>query len=291
MTDKTRVTLPPLPQVMVEAAVRAALIEDLGRGGDLTTDSVIPVGLRTEGIVRARQPGCVAGADLVRAAFRLIDPEVEVELRHRDGERVEAGDTIATVIGEARSILMGERVALNYLGHLSGIATATAGIVDAIAAAQGRTRVACTRKTTPGLRAMEKHAVRAGGGINHRFGLDDGVLIKDNHIALAGGIREAVERARERVGHMVKIEVEVDTIAQLEEAISIGVDAVLLDNMGPTDIAVAVDFVAGRAVTEASGGVTPETAPALAATGVDLVSVGWLTHSAPALDVGLDIDL
>lgn len=281
MTDKTRVTLPPLPQVMVEAAVRAALIEDLGRGGDLTTDSVIPVGLRTEGIVRARQPGCVAGADLVRAAFRLIDPEVEVELRHRDGERVEAGDTIATVIGEARSILMGERVALNYLGHLSGIATATAGIVDAIAAAQGRTRVACTRKTTPGLRAMEKHAVRAGGGINHRFGLDDGVLIKDNHIALAGGIREAVERARERVGHMVKIEVEVDTIAQLEEAISIGVDAVLLDNMGPTDIAVAVDFVAGRAVTEASGGVTPETAPALAATGVDLVSVGWLTHSAP----------
>lgn len=236
MTDKTRVTLPPLPQVMVEAAVRAALIEDLGRGGDLTTDSVIPVGLRTEGIVRARQPGCVAGADLVRAAFRLIDPEVEVELRHRDGERVEAGDTIATVIGEARSILMGERVALNYLGHLSGIATATAGIVDAIAAAQGRTRVACTRKTTPGLRAMEKHAVRAGGGINHRFGLDDGVLIKDNHIALAGGIREAVERARERVGHMVKIEVEVDTIAQLEEAISIGVDAVLLDNMGPTDI-------------------------------------------------------
>lgn len=291
MTDKHPVTLPPLPQVMVEAAVRAALVEDLGRGGDLTTDSVIPVGLRTEGVVRARKAGCIAGADLVRAAFRLVDPEMEVELRRHDGDRVEAGETVATVIGEARSLLIGERVALNYLGHLSGIATATAGIVDAIAAAQGRTRVACTRKTTPGLRAMEKHAVRAGGGINHRFGLDDGVLIKDNHIALAGGIREAVERARERVGHMVKIEVEVDTIAQLEEAISIGVDAVLLDNMGPADIAVAVDFVSGRAVTEASGGVTPQTAPALAATGVDLVSVGWLTHSAPALDVGLDIDL
>lgn len=291
MTDKRFIALPSLPQVMVEAAVRAALIEDLGRGGDLTTDNVIPSQLRTEGVLRARKSGCIAGADLVRAAFRLVDPELEVELRHHDGDRVEAGDTVATVIGSARGILIGERVALNYLGHLSGIATATAGIVDAIAAAGWRTRVACTRKTTPGLRAMEKHAVRAGGGINHRFGLDDGVLIKDNHIALAGGIRESVERARERIGHMVKIEVEVDTLEQLEEALSIGVDAVLLDNMGPSEIAVAVDFVARRAVTEASGGVTPETVAALAASGVDLVSIGWLTHSAPALDVGLDIDV
>jgi len=276
----------PLPDVMVEPLVRHALLEDLGRASDITTDAIVSAGLRAQTALVARQSGVVAGIGLVRLAFHLIDPDIRVAVERPDGSRIQPGDTLATVTGPARGILTGERVALNLLCHLSGVASATASIADAIR--PYRAKVACTRKTQPGLRAVQKYAVRVGGGSNHRFGLDDAVLIKDNHIAIAGGIRPAIERARANVGHLVKIEVEVDTLAQLEEAMAVGVDAVLLDNMTPAMLTEAVGMVAGRAVTEASGRITPQTAPAVAASGVDLISVGWLTHSAAALDIGLD---
>ncbi len=278
--------LPGLPAVMLEPLVRAALLEDLGRAGDLTTDAIVPAGLLVTTALVARQPGVVAGLDLAALAFRLMAPEIAFEVQIGDGRRLRPGDAIATVRGPARGVLSGERVALNFLGHLSGIASATASIVDSLAGT--RTRVTCTRKTTPGLRAVQKYAVRAGGGSNHRFGLDDAVLIKDNHVAIAGGVRAAVERARAHVGHLVKIELEVDTLAQLEEALGIGVDVVLLDNMDVATLRQAVAMVDGRALTEASGRITPQSAPAIAATGVDLISVGWLTHSAAVLDIGLD---
>ncbi len=275
-----------LPSIMIEPAVRAALLEDLGRAGDLTTDSIVPPDLTTRTILSARQAGVVAGLDFAAAAFRLIDPRIDMSVALPDGSRLRPGDTIATVTGPARGILTAERTALNFLCHLSGVASATRGIADAI---EGyRAVVCCTRKTMPGLRFAQKYAVRVGGGSNHRFGLDDAVLIKDNHVAMAGGVRPAVERARAGVGHLVKIELEVDTLAQLEEALSLGVDAVLLDNMGPDMLREAVGMVGGRAITEASGRIRPETAPAIAASGVDLLSVGWLTHSAAVLDVGLD---
>ncbi len=276
----------PLPTVMLEPLVRAALLEDLGRAGDLTTDAIVPRGLRTTTVLAARQPGVVAGLDLAVLAFRLVAPEIAVEIHIPDGGRLQPGDTIATVRGPAHGVLTAERVALNFLGHLSGVATATASIADALAGT--RTRVTCTRKTMPGLRAVEKYAVRAGGGANHRFGLDDAVLIKDNHVAIAGSVRTALERARAHVGHLVKIELEVDTLAQLDEALSVGVDAVLLDNMDVATLRQAVAMVAGRAITEASGRITPQSAPEIASSGVDLISVGWLTHSAAVLDIGLD---
>jgi nicotinate-nucleotide pyrophosphorylase (carboxylating) len=278
--------LSPLPQIMLEPLVRSALLEDLGRAGDITTDAIVPAELTARMVLAARQPGVVAGLDLAALAFRLIDPAIEMKVEKPDGSRLLAGDVIATLSGPARGLLTAERVALNFLSHLSGIATVTAGIVDAVHG--HRAQIVCTRKTTPGLRALEKYAVRAGGGSNHRFGLDDAVLIKDNHIAIAGGVRPAVERAKAGVGHMVKIEVEVDTLDQLEEALALGVDAVLLDNMSPETLTQAVQIVAGRVITEASGRVNPSTAPAIAASGVDLISVGWLTHSAPILDIGLD---
>ena len=278
--------IPPLPDLMLEPQVRAALLEDLGRAGDLTTDSIVPAGLVTRCVLQAREPGIVAGLDLARIAFALVDPRLDFTVHRPDGSRIAPGDVIATVEGPARGVLIGERVALNYLSHLSGIASATDRIVQAIAGT--RARVCCTRKTTPGLRAVQKYAVRVGGGSNHRFGLDDAVLIKDNHIAIAGGVRPANERARAAVGHLVKIEVEVDTLAQLDEVLSIGADAVLLDNMAPPMLRDAVAMVDGRAVTEASGRLTPDTAPAVAATGVDLISIGWLTHSVAVLDIGLD---
>jgi nicotinate-nucleotide pyrophosphorylase (carboxylating) len=271
---------------MIEPIVRAALLEDLGRAGDLTSDAIIPSELSTSLTLAARQPGVVAGLDVAALAFRLVDPTIDMKIQRPDGSGVAAGETIATLSGRARSLLTVERTALNFLCHMSGIATATAAMVAAVRG--HKARIACTRKTTPGLRAIEKYAVRAGGGSNHRFGLDDAILVKDNHIAIAGGIRLAVERARVHAGHMVKIEVEVDTLAQLDEALSLDVDAVLLDNMSLDDLTRAVKMVDGRAVTEASGRITPATAPAVAATGVDLISVGWLTHSAPILDMGLD---
>ncbi len=276
----------PLPDVMLEPMVRAALLEDLGRAGDITTDAIVPDGLRTRCVLQAREPGIVAGLDLARLAFALVDPRLEFSVQAPDGTAIGPGDRIATISGPARGVLMGERVALNYLSHLSGIASATGRVVRAIEGS--RARVCCTRKTIPGLRSLQKYAVRVGGGANHRFGLDDAVLIKDNHIAIAGGVRVAIERARRAVGHLVKIEVEVDTLAQLEEALSVGMDAVLLDNMGPDLLREAVRLIDGRAISEASGRVTPETAPALAATGVDLISIGWLTHSVSVLDIGLD---
>ncbi len=276
----------PLPDVMLEPMVRAALLEDLGRAGDITTDAIVPDALRTRCVLQAREPGIVAGLDLARLAFALVDPRLEFTVQAPDGTAIRPGDRIATISGPARGVLMGERVALNYLSHLSGIASATNRVVRAIEGS--RARICCTRKTIPGLRSLQKYAVRVGGGANHRFGLDDAVLIKDNHIAIAGGVRVAIERARRAVGHLVKIEVEVDTLAQLEEALSVGMDAVLLDNMGPDMLREAVRLIDGRAISEASGRVTPETAPALAATGVDLISIGWLTHSVSVLDIGLD---
>jgi nicotinate-nucleotide pyrophosphorylase (carboxylating) len=278
--------IPPLPAIMIEPSVRAALLEDLGRAGDLTTDSIVPAEAQTTCAVVARQPGVVAGLDFALWAFRLIDPRIEVRVALPDGSRLRPGDQIATVTGPARGILTAERVALNFLSHLSGVASATRGIADAIEGTNAR--VCCTRKTMPGLRAAQKYAVRVGGGSNHRFGLDDAVLIKDNHVAIAGGVRLAVERARAGVGHLVKIELEVDTIAQLREAMELHVDAVLLDNMGPDLLREAVSIVDGRAITEASGRIRPETALAIAQAGVDLLSVGWLTHSAQVLDIGLD---
>jgi nicotinate-nucleotide pyrophosphorylase (carboxylating) len=275
-----------LPTIMIEPLVRMALLEDLGRAGDLTTDAIVPIDRRTTTLLVARQPGVVAGIDLARLAFQLIDPAIEMRTERVDGAAVAPGAVIATITGPARGILTAERVALNFLCRLSGIATATASVVAAVR--DFKTKIVCTRKTTPGLRVIEKYAVRVGGGSNHRFGLDDAVLIKDNHVAIAGSITEALKRTRDGVGHLVKIEIEVDTLDQLREALDCGVDAVLLDNMDPATLTKGVAMVAGRAVTEASGRITPATAPQIAATGVNLISIGWLTHSVGVLDIGLD---
>ena len=279
-------TLVPLRRILIEPLVRGALLEDLGRAGDLTTDSIVPVEVLARAALVARESGVVAGLDLAKLAFALIDPEIAVEIAANDGSVVEPGAVIARISGPARGILTAERTALNFLGHLSGIASVTASIVAAVRGTKAK--IVCTRKTTPGLRAVEKYAVRAGGGANHRFGLDDALLIKDNHVAIAGGVVPALRRARAGVGHLVKIEVEVDTLDQLREALGEGADAVLLDNMSLEMLAKAVAIVDGRAITEASGRVTPKSAPSIAATGVDLISVGWLTHSATVLDIGLD---
>ena len=279
-------TVPSLPSLMLEPLVRMALLEDLGRAGDLTTDAIVLAQARAEAALVARQPGVVAGLDLATLAFRLVHPAITIRIERPDGTRLVPGDCLATIEGPARGMLTAERVALNFLGHLSGVATATATLVDAV---QGhKARICCTRKTMPGLRSVQKYAVRVGGGSNHRFGLDDGVLIKDNHVAAAGSVAAAIRAARSGVGHLVKIEVEVDTLDQLDEAMATGVDAVLLDNMGPDMLAEAVRRIAGRAIAEASGRITPATAPAIAAAGVDLISAGWLTHSASVLDIGLD---
>lgn len=270
-----------------EPIVRAALVEDLGRAGDITTDSIVPVDAVATARVAARKDGRVAGLEVALSAFRMLDPAAELRVEHGDGADVAPGATIATVTARARALLTAERTALNLLGRLSGIATATRALVREVEGT--RARIVCTRKTTPGLRVLEKHAVRLGGGFNHRFGLDDAVLVKDNHIAVAGGIRPAVERVRAAIGHMVKVEVEVDTLAQLEELLTLPVDVVLLDNMDPPTLRRAVAMVDGRMVTEASGNVTLSTVRAIAESGVDMISVGWLTHSAPNLDVGLDM--
>ena len=279
-------TVPSLPALMLEPLVRAALLEDLGRAGDITTDAVVPKQARAETALVARQPGVVAGLDLAALAFRLVEPEIAVRIDRPDGTRLQPGDRVATIEGSARGVLTAERVALNFLGHLSGVASATATLVEAV---QGhKARICCTRKTMPGLRAVQKYAVRVGGGVNHRLGLDDAVLIKDNHVVAAGGVKPAILAARNAIGHLVKIEVEVDTLRQLEEALAVGIDAVLLDNMDPPTLAEAVRMIDGRAVSEASGRITPASAPAIAAAGVDLISAGWLTHSASVLDIGLD---
>jgi nicotinate-nucleotide pyrophosphorylase (carboxylating) len=279
-------SLAPLPRVILEPLVRAALVEDLGLAGDLTTNAIVPPEAKTRALFAARKPGVIAGLDLAKLSFELVDPSLSFSVVKPDGTHVEAGETIATVSGKAAPILVGERVALNFLGHMSGIASATARFVEAVESYDAK--IVCTRKTTPGLRAIEKYAVRAGGGQNHRFGLYDEVLIKDNHIAIAGSVTAALRRARHGVGHMVKIEVEVDSLDQLREALTEKPDVILLDNMSPAQLAEAVRIIGGRTITEASGGVSPENVAAIAASGVDLIAIGWLTHSAPVLDIGLD---
>jgi len=277
-----------LPEVLLEPIVRAALNEDLGRAGDVTTAATVPADLNATAVIAAREAGTVAGTRAATLAFKILDPAVRCQVEASDGMTVAAGDVVMRIEGPARAILSAERVALNIVCRMSGIATATAALVAAVR--PHPTGITCTRKTTPGLRALEKHAVRAGGGKNHRFGLDDGVLVKDNHIALCGGVAAAVDRARARTGHLSKIEVEVDTLEQLDEALATGPDAVLLDNMSVDELHAAVARVAGRLTTEASGGVTLEQAADIAATGVNFISAGWLTHSAPSLDLGLDIE-
>ena len=276
----------PLYPFQYEPLIRTALAEDLGMAGDLTTDACVPPGATAKALFNARHDGVCAGLDAALHAFTLLDPGLSITRHVQDGDSIRPGTTLATVTGAARPILSGERTALNLLGRLCGIASETRRLVDKIAGTGAQ--IVCTRKTTPGLRALEKYAVRAGGGGNHRFALDDAVLIKDNHLVAAGGLRPAVERARSRAGHMVKIEVEVDNLDQLAELIDLKVDAVLLDNMDPPTLRRAVDMVAGRMVTEASGGVTPDTIRAIAETGVTLISLGWLTHSVKNFDIGLD---
>jgi nicotinate-nucleotide pyrophosphorylase (carboxylating) len=278
-------TRPP-HDLLVEPVVRHALEEDLGRAGDVTSELTIPPEQAARARIVARQRGTLSGLIAAACAFRLIDPSLQLQIEIPDGTEIPGGATIAVVAGKARSILTAERVALNFLGHLSGIATATHALVDAVKGTQAR--IVCTRKTTPGLRVLEKYAVRCGGGLNHRFGLDDAVLIKDNHIVAAGGIAAAVGRVRAGIGHMVKIELEVDTLAQLEQALALGVDTILLDNMKPDILRQAVALTNGRAVLEASGSVTLASVRAIAETGVDYISSGAITHSAASLDVALD---
>jgi len=276
----------PLYPIQYETLIRTALAEDLGMAGDLTTDACVPPDATATALFNARHDGVCAGLDAALYAFTLLDPTLSITRHVQDGDRITPGTTLATVEGLARPILSGERTALNLLGRLCGIASETRRLADRIAGTGAH--IVCTRKTTPGLRALEKYAVRVGGGGNHRFALDDAVLIKDNHLVAAGGLRPAVERARTRAGHMVKIEVEVDNLDQLADLIELKVDAVLLDNMDPATLRRAVEMVAGRMVTEASGGVTPDTIRAIAETGVTLISLGWLTHSVKNFDIGLD---
>ena len=276
---------PPHP-LLIEPIVIRALEEDLGRAGDLTTDLLIPAGRAARAAIAARESGVVSGLVAANVAFHRIDPAIRIETAAPDGSSISAGQTIATIAGPARSILTAERVALNFLGHLSGVATATNALVSRVAGTQAK--IICTRKTIPGLRLLQKYAVRCGGGLNHRFGLDDAILVKDNHIAAAGGLGEVMRRLRENLGPMVKVEVEVDTLAQLDEALALGFGAILLDNMPAETMRQAVRIARGRATLEASGGVTLEKVRAIAETGVDYISSGALTHSVRSLDLGLD---
>ncbi|MEM7619864.1 MAG: carboxylating nicotinate-nucleotide diphosphorylase [Pseudomonadota bacterium] len=289
MTTDRHYRSSPTPDFILQDLVHKALQEDLGRAGDLTTQAVIAENIVTSGSIVARKPGVIAGLPLAERAFKALAPDTIFESYQHDGDRVEANSTIAKITAPAKALLSAERVALNFLGHLSGIATYTRAFVDAIQTTQAQ--ICDTRKTTPGLRTLEKYAVHMGGGCNHRFGLDDAAMIKDNHIALAGGLERAITRAKTNLGHMVKIEVEVDTLEQLDLVLNFNIDAVLLDNMSAETLAEAVRRVKKRFITEASGGVTLDNALHIAKSGVDLISVGALTHSAPSLDVGLDFDL
>ncbi|HEX3888857.1 MAG TPA: carboxylating nicotinate-nucleotide diphosphorylase [Phenylobacterium sp.] len=276
----------PLPDLLIAPVVRAALAEDLGRAGDVTSQACVPADARFRAAFAARQPGVIAGLACARLAIVELDPTAAFEVHIEDGSRVDPGTALATVEANARALLSAERVGLNLLGRLSGVATLTRAYVDAVAGT--RAVIVDTRKTTPGLRALEKYAVRCGGGVNHRFGLDDAILIKDNHIAACGSVGEAVRRARAAAGHLTKVEVEVDALDQLEDALAYGPDVVMLDNFSLDDLAEAVRRTAGRAVLEASGGVNLTTVRAIAQAGVDVISVGALTHSASVLDIGLD---
>lgn len=277
---------PALAEVLLKPLVEAALTEDLGRRGDVTSQATIPADMQAQLQIKARQAGVICGMDLARLSFALIDEQIEFIAKVNDGVTVEAGTILATVRGNARNLLTAERTALNFMTHLSGIATDTKKIVDSVA--EYPAQITCTRKTIPGLRIVQKYAVRCGGGRNHRLGLDDAILIKDNHIAIAGDIKSAIQQAQDFAGHLIPIEVEVDTLAQLEQALETGVSLVLLDNMAPDVLSEAVVMCKGRAKTEASGGITPETVQAVAETGVDFIAMGYLTHSTTALDIGLD---
>ena len=278
--------IPTLPDLLIEPVVRLALAEDLGRAGDVTARACIPEGARMRAVFAARKPGVLAGIDCVRLAVLAMDPRATIDLKRRDGEAFEAGAVLAEVEADARAFLAAERTALNLLGRLCGIATLTRAYVEAVAGTSAR--IADTRKTTPGLRALEKHAVLCGGGLNHRFGLDDAILIKDNHVAVCGGVGEAVRRAKAAAGHLMKVEVEVDGLDQLDEALAERPDVIMLDNFTLADLREAVARTAGRVTLEASGGVNLETVRGIAETGVDVISVGALTHSAASLDIGLD---
>ena len=286
MTD--HLPIPPLPDVVIEPLVRLALTEDFGRGGDITTDAVIPSSTRMKALMSAREPGIAAGYDAARLALRLVDAQATWTTLTEEGAQFLKGAPLVRIEGSARSVLMAERVMLNFIGPLSGVATLTSKFVAE--AASTNARITCTRKTTPGFRALEKRAVRLGGGVNHRLGLDDAILIKDNHIAAAGGVALAMKRARAAVGHLRAIEIEVDRLSQIEEALPFKPDAILLDNMSTALLKEAVALIAGRAKTEASGGVRLETVKAIAQTGVDFISAGALTHSAVNLDIGLDYE-
>ena len=279
-----------LSPLEIEDAVTRALAEDLGRAGDVTSIATIPPDTQGRAVVVARKAGVIAGLPLAAAAFRKLSSEIKITPHARDGAQVAVKSKLMQVVGSARAILAAERVALNFVGHLSGVASATHEFARRVSGT--RLRVCCTRKTTPGLRALQKYAVRCGGGYNHRFGLDDAMLIKDNHIAVAGGIRSALERAKAATGHLVKIEIEVETLDELKQVLDVGLaDAILLDNMDVATMRKAVAMVGGKIPVEASGGVTLETIEAVAATGVDYASSGWITHSSPNLDVALDIEI
>jgi nicotinate-nucleotide pyrophosphorylase (carboxylating) len=279
-----------LSPLEIEQVVGRALAEDLGRAGDVTSIATVPDDACGRAVMVARKPGVTSGLPIVEASFRRLSPHIKIAASARDGDAIAAGANLMTIEGDARAILGAERTALNFIGHMSGIATATAEFVKRIA--HTKARVVCTRKTTPGLRALEKYAVRCGGGFNHRFGLDDAMLIKDNHIAIAGGITAVLKRARAAAGLLVKIEIEVDSLDQLEEVLAVGLaDVVLIDNFDLDSMRRAVEMVAGRLVVEASGGITLASAAAIAETGVNYLSSGSLTHSVQNLDVGLDIEM
>ena len=276
----------PIPDLLIQPVVSAALAEDLGRAGDVTAQACIEAHARLTAVFAARQNGVVAGLACARLAVLALDPAAKFEAIVADGYEVQPGEVLARVEANARALLSAERTALNLLGRLSGVATLTRDYVQAVAGSGAR--IADTRKTTPGLRHLEKYAVRCGGGINHRFGLDDAILIKDNHVAACGGVGEALRRARAAAGHLMKIEVEVDSLAQLEEALPHRPDVIMLDNFSLEDLAKAVAMTGGRTTLEASGGVNLQTVRGIAASGVQVISVGALTHSASVLDIGLD---
>lgn len=287
MTFKAQpISEPKLDRVLLKPLVEAALVEDLGRRGDVTSQATIPADKQAQLQIRARQAGVICGMDLAHLSFNMIDKDIEFVAQVADGETVAAGTILATVRGNARHLLTAERTALNFMTHLSGIATATRQVVDSVA--DYSVQITCTRKTIPGLRIVQKYAVRCGGGRNHRLGLDDAILIKDNHIAIAGDITTAIAQAKDFAGHLIPIEIEVDTLEQLAQALDAGADLVLLDNMTPATLKKAVTMCQGRAKTEASGGVTPDSVQAVAKTGVDFIAMGYLTHSTTALDIGLD---
>ncbi|HEY8579559.1 MAG TPA: carboxylating nicotinate-nucleotide diphosphorylase [Beijerinckiaceae bacterium] len=279
-----------LNPLLFEKTVRAAIEEDIGRAGDITSQACIPAGRRATAVLAPRKPGVICGLSVAEAAFRICDPGVTFEALAQDGDHIETPRTpVARIAGDARALLTAERTALNFISHLSGVATMTSRLVAETK--HTKAKVICTRKTTPNLRALEKYAIRCGGGMNHRFGLDDAFLIKDNHIAVCGGIKEALRAAKAVAGHLVKIEIEVDGLDQLKEVIEEGADVVLFDNMSPEEMRKGVEMIAGRMKTEASGGISLETARAVAESGVDMLSSGALTHSAPILDIGLDIEI